>query len=124
MLRIKEVCAKKGTTLLALSKKIGIAQPALSRVANGVTKPTLETLERIAAGLDVPVAELLTPPSDFVALVRRGGELYSFDSEEELFRWLCPDALPVTPPGELQDFLERKGKYARGEQGGGSRGEE
>lgn len=117
-LRIKEVCSQKGVTLLALSKKIGMAQPVLSRVANGGTKPTLETLERIANGLDVPVSELLEEPKKFIAFVRKGGETFTFEDEYSLKKWLCPGLLPIYTMDQMQEVFKEYEKKESSEERG------
>ena len=56
VLRVKEVCKEKGTTITGLSAKLGMKQVSLSRIING--NPTIETLQKIAAALDVPFIAL------------------------------------------------------------------
>ncbi|MBQ8069746.1 MAG: helix-turn-helix transcriptional regulator [Bacteroidales bacterium] len=60
-LRIKELCKEKGITLNELAAKVGISQPSISLISNGKQKPTFDTLERIAAALDVCMSELFSP---------------------------------------------------------------
>ncbi|NDV82225.1 helix-turn-helix domain-containing protein [Bacteroides sp. 51] len=61
-LRIKEVSKGKGVTIVSLAEMIGVAQPTMSNLANGKTTPSLETLEKIANALNVPVTELFEKP--------------------------------------------------------------
>lgn len=56
MLNVKEVCAQKGITLQALSKKIGITYQSLYESING--NPSLNRLNEIADALGVDVADL------------------------------------------------------------------
>lgn len=63
-LRIKELCKKRGITLNVLAEKIGVSQPSISGIATGKQKPSLDTLERLAAALNVSIAELFEKPSD------------------------------------------------------------
>ena len=56
MLRIKEVIKEKGLTVKEIAKKLGMTSPSLSDAING--NPTVEKIERIAAAIGVPVAEL------------------------------------------------------------------
>ena len=63
-LKVKEICRDKGLTITLLAEKLNIKQESLSRAING--NPTLETLERIASALNVPVAELFEKPNDNV----------------------------------------------------------
>lgn len=61
-LRIKEVLKEKKVTAVSLAEQIGIAQPSMSNIANGKVTPSLDTLEKIAAALGVPVSELIDEP--------------------------------------------------------------
>lgn len=64
MLRIKEIIKAKGITAKELAAKIGISEGALSLAING--NPTVETLEKIALALCVPVSELFAAPKEGV----------------------------------------------------------
>lgn len=61
-LRIKEVLKEKKMTVVFLASSVGMAQPSMSNIANGKTTPSLETLEKIANALGVPVTELFEQP--------------------------------------------------------------
>lgn len=68
-LRIKEVLKEKKVTAVALAGMIGMTQPNMSNIVNGKSMPSLETLDKIANALDVPVTELFEQPkSDTVSL--------------------------------------------------------
>ena len=45
-----------GLTQLELARRIGSTQPAVARLEAGGVAPTIETLERIAAALDLELA--------------------------------------------------------------------
>ena len=62
-LRIKDAVKEKGFTALWLASQIGITQPSMSGIMNGKIKPSLDTLERIASALNVPVTELFDQPA-------------------------------------------------------------
>ena len=49
----------KGTTQAQLARAAGILRPNLSRIEAGKHRPTLETLEKLAAALKVPVVDLI-----------------------------------------------------------------
>ena len=55
-LRLKEICAAKGTTQKAVANLMGVSDNTLSRAARGET--SLAMLEKIAAALNVPLFEL------------------------------------------------------------------
>lgn len=60
-MRIKEVIKEKGLTVGIVAKRMGVVQPALSRVING--NPTVEMVERVAAAIGVPASELFEQPT-------------------------------------------------------------
>lgn len=91
VLRIKEIMQKKGITQKKLAEDIGIAEISLSRSLRG--NPTLETLEKIATALNVPISALFEAEKDFIAFVRRNGETFTFDSEQALKEYAA--TLPV-----------------------------
>ncbi len=56
--RLKKVREEKGLSQGDIENKTGMLRCYISRVENGHTIPSLETVERFAAALDVPVYEL------------------------------------------------------------------
>jgi len=62
-LRIKETLQNKGLTGVWLASQVGITRPNMSNIVSGKSKPSLETLERIAVALNVPVTELFEQPA-------------------------------------------------------------
>ena len=57
--RLKEFRELKGLTQSEVEERTGLLRGYISRVENGHTVPTLETLERFARALDVPLYQLL-----------------------------------------------------------------
>lgn len=57
-LRIKEIAKEKKVSISNLASMVGITQPNLSNIVNDKSKPSLETLEKIADALSVPITEL------------------------------------------------------------------
>jgi transcriptional regulator with XRE-family HTH domain len=55
--KIKILCREKGITQKELSKKLGISDISLNQTLRG-KYPQLQTLEKIANALDVPISEL------------------------------------------------------------------
>lgn len=68
--RILELCKEKGITQKDLAEKIGMTPVGLAKAASG--NPTVETLEKIAAGLCVPVTELFAPKSNTIVCPKCG----------------------------------------------------
>lgn len=63
-LRIKEVCKEKGVKVMDLSTMIGVSQTNTSNIINGKVNPSLETLEKIATALNVPMWQLFASPEE------------------------------------------------------------
>lgn len=66
-LRVKELCREKGLTQKMLAEKIGVAEISLSRSING--NPSLDTLNKIASALGVPIAELFEQSNKNTAIL-------------------------------------------------------
>jgi transcriptional regulator with XRE-family HTH domain len=65
-LRVKEVLQAKGMSMGKLSRLSDVAWITISRMCNQPTtySPTLDTLERIAKALGVPISELYEEVDD------------------------------------------------------------
>ena len=88
--RIKELCEERGITQKELAERLGITDISLNKTLRG-GYPQLQTLEKIANQLEVEVWQLFTrpiPSSDFIAFIRKGGQTYTFESEEALRQFL------------------------------------
>lgn len=60
--RIKELRAGRALTLDALAERSGVSRSMISLIERGETSPTAALLERLAFGLDVPLASLFDAP--------------------------------------------------------------
>lgn len=60
--RIKEICDLKGIKVKSIIDKVGISLPALYNIVNGKMSPKMETLEKIAEALEVPMWQLFVDP--------------------------------------------------------------
>jgi transcriptional regulator with XRE-family HTH domain len=60
--RVRSLRRERGLTLKALGGRAGLSHPFLSQVERGLARPSVTSVERIAAALDVPVAQLWAPP--------------------------------------------------------------
>lgn len=58
--RIKQIRQSKGLTQMELARNAGLAQSFVSTLERGHKSPTIRSLEKIAAALDVPPKELLS----------------------------------------------------------------
>ena len=59
--RVRALRRERGLTLKGLGKKAGLSHPFLSQVERGLARPSVGSVERIAAALDVSVARLWSP---------------------------------------------------------------
>ena len=57
--QVRKLRKIKGMTQAQLARAAGILRPNLSRVESGKHRPSLETLEKIAAALKVPIVDLV-----------------------------------------------------------------
>jgi len=85
-LRVKEICKAKGMTIGDLAERMQMARESLSRAING--NPTLDTLEKIAQALDVPVASLFDVESELYGLLQFRGRTYKIDCDQALQTFL------------------------------------
>lgn len=56
---LKSIMATKGMGVCELAEKAGISYVSLSRILNTGTEPTIPTIGKLAAALDVPPEKLL-----------------------------------------------------------------
>ena len=72
--RVKSLREAMGLSLRDLAERSGVSAPMLSQVERGDTSPTLAVAEKIAAGLDLSLSQLLRLDEDRHVVVVRGGE--------------------------------------------------
>jgi transcriptional regulator with XRE-family HTH domain len=71
--RVKSLREAMDLSLRDLAERSGVSAPMLSQVERGETSPTLAVAERIAAGLDLTLSQLLRLDEDrHVVIVRTG----------------------------------------------------
>lgn len=84
MLRIKEILKQKGLTIQDLANILGISRQALGKQIQG--KMLLETAERIATALNVPMWQLFAAPEEVQA-----------NPESNVTRIICPHCKKAIP---------------------------
>ena len=62
--RIKEIMVEKGVSSVSLADTIGVSKVTVSNLINNKTMPSVETLEKIASALDVPMWQLFASPEE------------------------------------------------------------
>lgn len=102
--KIKKERAKKNITQKQLAELANTAQSALAAYENGSKTPRLDTLQRIAAALDVPALALL--PSDLTA-----GSVKLSPEDEKLFALVGE----LNPEGKkkVQEYAEDLSKIPK-----------
>src|SRR6476659_9478765 len=71
--RIKALRDAMGFSLRDLAERSGVSAPTLSQVERGETSPTLAVAEKIAAGLELTLSQLLRlDEAEHVVVVRAG----------------------------------------------------
>jgi transcriptional regulator with XRE-family HTH domain len=94
-LRLRKLREERKLSQGAIEKRTGLLRCYISRVENGHTVPSLETLERLAAALEIPLYALFyegdQPPPDLPNLSHRrsAGELaaeYATDKDTRFFQ--------------------------------------
>jgi transcriptional regulator with XRE-family HTH domain len=75
--KIKYLCNFKGLTPSGLGKKVGISHTMMGRIIKGQSSPTYEVLEKIAAGLEIPLYLILTDENmNFKTLAARHKDMW------------------------------------------------
>ena len=72
--RVKSLREAMDLSLRDLSERSGVSAPMLSQVERGETSPTLAIAQKIAAGLDLTLSQLLRLDEDRHVVVVRAGE--------------------------------------------------
>jgi XRE family transcriptional regulator, regulator of sulfur utilization len=73
-LRVRALRESMELSLRDLSERSGVSAPMLSQVERGETSPTLAVAEKIAAGLELTLSQLLRLDEDRHAVIVRAGE--------------------------------------------------
>jgi transcriptional regulator with XRE-family HTH domain len=69
---VKALRTRAGLTLTQLAKRSDLAASTISKIETGQLSPGYETIQRLAVGLDVEVAQLFQPRIEPVTTGRRG----------------------------------------------------
>jgi transcriptional regulator with XRE-family HTH domain len=80
--RLRALRDAKKLSQADVEKRTGLARSYISRVEHGHTVPSLETLERLAAGLEIPLYQLFYEGNDLPSISAKFGA--AEDSTQEL----------------------------------------
>ena len=72
--RVRDLRAARRLSLAALAQRCGVSRSMISLIERAESSPTAVLLERLAAGLDVPVATLFDAPEPVAGAVARASE--------------------------------------------------
>jgi len=72
--RVRTLREAMGLSLRDLAERSGVSAPMLSQVERGETSPTLAVAQKIAAGLDLTLSQLLRLDEDRHVVIVRAGE--------------------------------------------------
>ena len=111
--RVRGLRASRGLTLEALAERSGVSRSMISLVERGESSPTAVLLERLAAGLGVPLASLFdTPGADPQTVACRADQARWRDpASGYLRRNVSPDGFP-SPIQIVEVEFPRGGRVA------------
>lgn len=96
--RIRALREAMGFSLRDLAERSGVSAPMLSQVERGETSPTLAVAEKIAAGLELTLSQLLRLDEGEHVSISRGGKRRRYSRGGHRFEELTP---PL--PGQRAD---------------------
>jgi transcriptional regulator with XRE-family HTH domain len=96
--RVKALRDAMGLSLRDLAERTGVSAPMLSQVERGETSPTLAVAEKIAAGLELTLSQLLRLDEGQHVALSRSGQHRRFERGGHRFEELTP---PL--PGQRAD---------------------
>jgi transcriptional regulator with XRE-family HTH domain len=88
--RVKALREAMGFSLRDLAERSGVSAPMLSQVERGETSPTLAVAEKIAAGLELTLSQLLRLDEGEHVAVSRAEERRSYERGGHRFEELTP----------------------------------
>jgi XRE family transcriptional regulator, regulator of sulfur utilization len=97
--RVKALREAMGFSLRDLAERSGVSAPMLSQVERGETNPTLAVAEKIAAGLELTLSQLLRLDEGAHVAISRAGDGRRYERGGHRFEELTP---PL--PGQRADI--------------------
>lgn len=87
--RIKDICQENGMTQKDLAEILGITDISLNKTLRG-EYPQLQSLEKIANALKVPITDLFEHPEkeETIGIVRHRGKAYEINSISDIEKLL------------------------------------
>lgn len=75
--KIRAIRKRKGLTIAQMSEQAGLSKGFISNIENDHTSPSLNTLQAIAAFLDIPLPYLLLEKKEHMKVVRKAERVYT-----------------------------------------------
>jgi transcriptional regulator with XRE-family HTH domain len=114
--RLRALREQKNLSQGNLEKRTGLLRCYISRVENGHTVPTIETLEKWARALEVPLYQIFysgeEPPSP-PQPIKTNSRLWGFNRADARFLMQLRRALSRTKDSDRQLLLQMARKLAR-----------
>lgn len=81
--RLKEILKERKLTISTFAEMVGITQPNMSNIINLKSSPSLDTLNRIADTLNVPIGKLFgeEEDEDIELSIKHKGKIYKITKE-------------------------------------------
>ena len=80
--RLKEILKERKLTISTFAEMVGITQPNMSNIVNLKSSPSLDTLNRIAQALNIPISELFRENNDIELYIKYNGKLYPLRKDD------------------------------------------
>lgn len=88
-LRIKEIMVEKGVSSISLAKSLNVSKQTISNIINGRTMPSVDTLEKAANILGVPIWQIFDDPKKVAEHLTSEATLTE-DKRVEI-KFICPE---------------------------------
>lgn len=117
--RLRELREKKNLSQGDVQERSGLLRAYLSRVENGHTIPTIETLEKLAKALEIPIYQLFyegsEPPQSLNLRVWKSPDenLWGSSGEDAVLLKQLRRLLPKIDDAKRKLILHLAGKMAR-----------
>ena len=82
-LRLREILKQRKQSISSFAGEVGITQANMSNIVNGKNSPSLDTLQKIAEALDIPIYDLFIS-GDVSGFIKYQGEIKEIRSREDI----------------------------------------
>lgn len=93
--RVRQLRKRAGWTITEVAERGGLSHSAISKIENGLLSPTFETLQKLAAGLQIDLATLVAEPGEAGGrgrrAITRAGRGEVIEAASYRFEMLCTE---------------------------------